>query len=186
MSIVIPERDDSGRAIIRSAATIKGWHYTALFFEIETSTGSLICSDHNGTDISTTDFICHRYDINDAITTTDAYVVKSVITWKPDYDYEIISGNLKQKSASIEDLEMWVTGGLYNEASNYEPLSVKAFVTNMNLAYFEETRTDGRASKFMQKTTEGAPFSTNRFQYVFKHSAGYAKKILFSVELFKE
>jgi hypothetical protein len=180
------EYDESGRSIIRTAATIKGWHYHALFFEIETSTGSIVCKDHNGTDISTTEFSYIRYDDQGDVTTTDADTVKSVVTWKPAYDYEIISGNLKQKNKAAQDLRMWVTGGVYNELSNCTPISVAPFVTNMNLSFFEETRTDGRASKYMRQTTDGVPFGTNRFQYTFEHAAGFTHKVLISVELFKE
>lgn len=176
--------DETGRSIIRTAATIKGWHYSALFFTIETSSGDIYCKDYLGNDIN--EFNVIRYNSNGDVTEIDNDAVKTVVTWKPNYDYEIISGNIKQKEKASEDLYLSVTGGLFLEHLNDAPYSIKPFVQSMNLAYFEETRTDGRASKYMKAYTEGAPYPTNRFQYTFTHSAGFKHKALISVEIFKQ
>lgn len=184
--VVIPDRDANGRTIVRTAATLAGWHYMAQFFKLETSTGNLVCKDSSGNDISS-DFHVKRIDSNGAITTDKTQAVKTIFTWKPDYDYEIISGNIKQKTKAAQELLLHVTGGMYNEASNFDviPGASGSFVQSMDLSFFEETKTDGRASKYMHKTTEGAPFSTNRFQYTFEHPAGFEHEVLISVEIFK-
>lgn len=181
-----PATDSTGRPIQRTAATIKGWHYQAFFFEYETSTGNIYCKDYTGNDLSSS-FSILRYNNSGEITTTNADVVKDVITWKPDHDYEVVSANLKQGSKPASDLRMFVTGGMYNESTNDTPISVKSFVEGgMNLKFFDEVKTDGRASKYMPKTTEGAPYSTNRFQFTLKHHAGLEHSILISMETFKE
>lgn len=176
--------DETGRKIIRTAATIKGWHYSALFFTIETSTGSIYCKDYLGNDINHFNVI--RYDENGQKTENDIDVVKTVVTWKPDYDYEIISGNIKQASKASQDVYLSVTGGLFLENMDDIPYAVKPFVQSMNLAFFEETRTDGRASKYMKTVSEGAPFPTNRFQYTFDHAKGFTHKTMISVEIFRQ
>lgn len=177
--------DESGRAVIRQAATNKGWTYQALFLEYETSTGIFYCRDHLNNDLSS-QFSLQRFSSESDLTQINLLVVKDVITWKPDFDYEIISGNIRQANLALLDNRMWVTGGMYNEASKYEPLVVKEFVTGgLNLTYIKEARTDGRASKFISHLTEGAPFPTNRFQWTLRHEAGVANKILVNLELFK-
>lgn len=186
MISVIPDRDESGRSIVRTAATVKGWHYQALSVEFQTGTGTVFCKDAFGNDLSNL-FDVRRYDVNNVITNSAMNTVKSVLTFKIDIDFEIISGSLRQTSLSNSDLRVWVTGGMFNELNNYEPISVKEFVTGgLNLALVEDVITDGRASKFMKHITEGAPFPTNRFQYTFTHDAGFQKAVLITMEIFKQ
>lgn len=185
MSVVIPDRDKNGRSIVRTAATISGWHYSSLNFKVKTSTGEVSCTAYDGSDLSV-DFHVRRLDSNGIETSDSAQTVKTIVTWKPSYDYEIISGNLIQKAKSAQTLLLHVVGGVFNEASDHSPISVKPFVQSMDLSFFEEINTDGRASKYMAHTTEGVPFPTNRFQYIFEHAAGFEQEVLISLELFTE
>lgn len=180
----IQDRDETGRVIVRTAATVKGWHYSALFFKVKTSTDEINCKDYSGNDLSG-QFHIKRIDSQGSETTTKADAVKTIITWKPDYDYEIISGALRQKTKASQEVLLHVTGGVYNEATDHSPISVKPFVQSMDLSFFEEVKTDGRASKYMQHTTEGVPFGTNRFQYTLEHAAGFEHELLITLELFK-
>ena len=179
------EVDVDGRQITRSAATNKGWSYQAFFFEIETSSGTYYNHSQNGQDLN--EIVVTRYDVNNQITNVTLDTVKTVVTLKRPFDFEIVSGSISQKSRPTSPIRLWVTAGLYNEASNYSEISVIKFVEGgMNLEYFDSAETDGRASKYVKHTTAGAPFPTNRFQYTIKHTAGELHKIQIRMDLYKQ
>lgn len=180
------ETDMSGRKVTRTAATQKGWKYQAFFIEYEASVGTLYCRDHDNTDLSS-QFSVLRYSDETTLTSTAIAVTKEVITWKPTFDYEVISGTINIDQLAASDMRIWVTAGLYNEASNNAPLSIHPFVTGgLNLSLLEYAKTDGRASKFMAYETEGAPFPTNRMQWTLRHPAGLSSpKMLVRIDLYK-
>jgi hypothetical protein len=178
------EVDSDGRQVTRLAATNKGWHYQAYFFEIETATGTCHNHDRNGNNLN--EIVVHRYDSNNQITNVTENTVKTVVTMKRAIDFEIVSGRISQINPASSDIRMWVTAGVYNELNNYSEISVVSFVEGgMNLRYFEESETDGRASKYIKYNTVGVPFPTNRFQYIIKHDAGVTHKIQIRMDLYK-
>lgn len=172
--------DETGRTIVRTAATIAGWHYMAHFFEYETSSGTFYCKDAYGNDLSS-QFVLKRYDVNGAETTTEADVVEDRVTWKANHDFEIVAGNIHSHALATEDVRVWTIGG----AVELGAAGTKEFVRGLNLKYVQSTKTDGRASKFMKKDTSGVPYQTNQFQFIFRHSAGFKHKVLISFEVFK-
>jgi len=191
----IKEIDDEGRQISRIAAGKKGWTYLAHPIEITTSTiDGAFSADYTGT--ARIDFDMKLYDAQDAeITvqaTADTDCVKTVVTFKPLYDYEIISGNIHQCCATTEDIRIWVLGGAFAVASN-TPISVKEFVGGLNLKNIsvnDHIETDGRASKLMVKdiTSKGLPFPTyqgNCFQFIIRHPAGEKHDIMTVLEYFR-
>ena len=184
---IIFEIDSDGRQIQRSAATYKGWRYLAHPIEVETSNLTGVFSeDWQGN--TRTDYTIKFYDSSDNELTTQATIdtdcVKTVLTIKPDYDYDIIGGNLHQKTQPISDVRLWVVAG----AVELGAAGVKEFVGGLNFSYMgadEQIQTDGRASARMNKTTTGVPFNTNQMQYIFKHDAGYKHKVMVVVEYFR-
>lgn len=181
----MPERDDSGRAIMRVAATVKGWHYYAIFFEYKTSDGTLVCEDEDGNDLSSM-FSVKRFDINGNETTTKADVCVDQITMKETVDFEVMAGKLFQVTKPTDNIRLHVSGGMFDPNDNPVAGYVKTFVRNMNLKFVEELNTDGRASKFMKHTTEGAPYPTNVFQFRLRHDAGVEHEICIGFEEYQE
>lgn len=128
------------------------------------------------------------FDVNDVeITvqaTADTDCVRTEIYFKPDFDYEIISGNIHQRVAPSDDVRIWVIGG----ALELGTLGTREFVSGLNMYYMgadEGIETDGRTSKYMKKTTTGVPYNTNQLQYTIRHTAGTKHKIMFVVEYFR-
>jgi hypothetical protein len=173
--------DEAGRMIVRTAATIAGWHYIANFFEYETSSGELYCFDAFGNNLSN-QFILKRYDLNGNETTNESSVAIDKVTWKPNYDYEIIAGSISSRELATEDVRIWVIGGAIELGS----IGTKEFVRGINLKYVLNTKSDGRASKLMKKNIDGIPYQTNQLQFIFKHNAGFKHKVLICVEVFKQ
>ena len=97
------------------------------------------------------------YDSNglECLTQNDADIngVKSVIQWKPDFDFEVISGNVRQAHKETVDtyihVRAMVPTGL--PAPN-DFLSVPFTNGGINMKYIgadELLKTDGRSSKYM-------------------------------------
>lgn len=189
------EIDDQGRQIIRSAAGKKGWVYLSHPIEIETSKiGGAYSTDYTGT--LRTDFELKLYDANNVEitdqTTADLSCVKTVVTFKPSYDFEILSGSIYQATTPASDVRLWVIGGVFAVATN-TPVSVKEFVTGFNMKFIgdgDHIETDGRASKYMAKdmSAYGLPLPTyqgNCFQYIVRHDTGIKHKLMVIMEYFR-
>lgn len=188
ISVVIDdiEVDSQGRQITRYAAGQKGWTYLSHPFEFETSKlGSLYTKNYLNT--SRADCTIKFYDVDDVEVTDSAYeadIIKTVLTWSPDYDYELISGSIRQVVSPSTDVRIWVIGGIVDLGSAY----VKEFTGGLNMHYLgadEEIKTDGRASKYMKKTIEGVPYNANKLQIIVRHNAGVQHKLMITIEYFR-
>jgi hypothetical protein len=180
------EVDTEGRQIIRAAAGSKGWTYFAHPIEFQTAKfSSLYEKNYNVSDRS----ICSIkfYDANNAEVTDSQYeadVVKTVVLFKPNYDYEMISGYIRQVERPSTDVRVWVVGGIIELGGAY----VKEFAGGINLTYIgadEELRTDGRAAKYMTKDIVGVPYQANQMQIIVRHDAGVQHKIMLVLEYFR-
>ena len=163
----IPKKDSSGRAIVRYAATVEGWHYQYVEVEIKTSSIDDGANSFNLDGTDNTDFTVKCYDSSDVELTTEVSAnldsVKSVITWSPDFDYEVLGGKLHINNACISDIRMHVMAGPVSLGAAY----CKPFVPSMNLKYLvpgSEINTDGRASKLLNKVVPGVPADANKFE----------------------
>ena len=185
------EIDEQGRQVSRIAAGKKGWSYIAHPFEFETSKfSSLYSKKYDNTDRN--DVTIKFYDSNnDEVTTpglsnvNEETIVKTVITWKPNYDYELIAGSVRQNAQATSDIRLWVLGGILELGSSY----IKEFAGGLNLRYIganEELKTDGRASKYMKKDITGISYQGNQIQLIVKHDAGVHHKIMLVLEYFRE
>ena len=183
------EIDDDGRQVTRTAATYKGWRYLAHVLEMETATlNGVFSSDWQGT--SRSDFTIKYYDNTDTELVAgtqaelDANCVKTVVTIKPSYDYDIVGGNVHQHTTPTENVRMWVVAG----ATELGALGVREFVGGLNMKFMginEQIETDGRASARMNHTTTGVPFQTNQLQYIITHPVGYQHELMIVVEYFR-
>jgi hypothetical protein len=180
------EVDTDGRQIIRAAAGKPGWTYLAHPIEFQTAKlNSVYDKDKDGTDkgISSIKF----YDVNNTEITAvenQSSITKTVLLFKPGYDYELVSGSVQQINTPSSDLRVWVVGGIIEYGGPY----VKEFCSGVNMAFFspeESLKTDGRAAKYMKKDTTGVPYQTNQLQVIIKHDAGYQHRLLLILEYFR-
>lgn len=181
------EIDEQGRQILRVAAGQAGWTYLAHTVEFETSKfNSIYEKTYTGTnrDISSIKF----YDIDDVEVTdpiNEGDIVKSVVLIKPPYDYELISGALRQTETPTSDVRVWVVGGIIELGGVY----VKEFAGGLNMKFYREgdsMQTDGRAAKYMKKDIPGVPFQGNQLQIIVTHNPGLKHKLKLVIEYYKE
>lgn len=182
----ITEIDTEGRQITRVAAGKKGWSYYALSVEFETSKlDGLYCKDISGTNISGISSKFYNAAGTELTTqeTIDTDCVKTVVIIAPSYDYEVISGNIKQISAPSTNVRMYVQAGILELGGAY----VKTFVDNLNLKFSGTVpvETDGRASKYMTKDIPGVPYQANQFRFTVKHDAGLKHPLVVTIETFR-
>lgn len=182
------EKDSDGRPILRQAAASKGWVYLAMPIEFETSKlNSLYCKQEDLTDFPGVSI--KFYDDVGVELTTELDITtsceKTVVTFAPTFDYELVGGNIHQSIIPTSDVRIWVSGGILE--LNSEPY-VKSFVSGINFKYIgidDHISTDGRAAKFMQKTITGVPYQGNQLRFTVRHQAGYNHKIMILMEYFR-
>ena len=181
------EIDSQGRQIVRNATSNKGWHYQAHSLEFTSSTlDSIYNKDKNGNDLGYGEI--KLYDNNgDEITnqlSANTTCVKSVITWKPDFDFEIISGNVRQESK--ESFDMYLHVGIQANTgypAPYDWLYVPFTNGGINMKYIgadEPLRTDGRSAKYVKAATNG-----DHFEITLNHGAGNKHSMSIIFEIYK-
>jgi hypothetical protein len=181
------EIDRQGRQVLRIAAGQAGWSYIAHPIELETSKiGSLYEKLASGVDRGTSTI--KFYDVNNAEVTdplNEGDIVKTVVLFKPSYDYELISGGLQQIESPNTDVRVWVIGGIIELGGAY----VKEFAGGLNMRFYganESVKTDGRASKYMTKDIPNVPYQANQVQVIIRHDAGVKHRLKLILEYFRE
>lgn len=183
----LSDYDDSGRQITRVAFTNKGWHYQAHSVEFTTSTlNSCYNKDKNGVDLGFTEIKLYNSNGDEITTQLDADLncVKSVITWKPNFDFEIISGNVRQESKETFDMYLY-TGLQANTGlpAPYNWLYVPFTNGGINMKYIgadEPLKTDGRSSKYVKAGTNG-----DYFEITLNHGNGNKHSMSVIFEIYK-
>lgn len=173
--------DSTGRPIVRSAVTQEGWgaQFHSIGFTVGTK-DSVYNKDDEGNDLgfATLKF----YDEDDVEQTTQvnitANAVKTVLSWKPTHDYEIIGGQLNQSVAPASNIYMWAKGlpGILNVMFAQGGLNLKLCPVG-NIIDF-----DGKATKFLPYNG-GA--GTNKFDFIFRHGVGVTHELQFLIKIFK-
>ena len=191
---VKPEMDAQGRQIVRRATSNKGWHYSAITGEVQTSTLDTYNKDFLGNDLG--EVIVTLYNEEGEVITTQEEAntdcVKTVLTIQPDYDFEIIEGDIYQHTRPLVDVRLWTIAGIPDLIPYIGAAAVKTFVNGLNLRFMspdDHIESDGRSSKFMKKETEIpglGVFPSNKFQFILKHPAGYKHDLMVILELYKE
>lgn len=173
--------DAAGRPVVRPAITIEGWG--AQFHSVGFTVGlkdSVYNKDDAGNDLgfATMKF----YDASGVEQTTQeditANAVKTVLTWMPTHDYEIIGGQLNQDAKPASNVYMWAKGlpGILNVMFAQGGLNLKLCPAG-NIVDF-----DGKASKFLPYN---AGAGTNKFDFIFKHNTGVQHELQFLLKIFK-
>lgn len=177
----VSPKDPSGRQIVRTSATIEGWHYQLLSTEITTSKLNGATSiDEYGSSINIT--TQNIYDsLGDLITTQEgeAQAVKTVVTVSPAWSYEILGAIFSQSAIPTTNIRLFATGspGIAN---------VKFANGGINLKHIglgAQKIADGRASKYMQYYSQ-IP-AANAFKITLLHDAGTQHSFQLSFETFK-
>lgn len=190
---VIKETDSSGRAITKPAATQKGWHYQvhSVSFEVGKK-DSTYNKDDNGNDLGYTEIKFYDHiDIEQATDITDqsqlfidANAKKTVVRWCPTYDFEIISGSIKQISKKNTDIFLYVNAKVvtgYPAPNDW--LKVPFIQGGINLNYIgadEPLETNGRASKHFNGSLG------DHFEIVVNHEIIEKHKITILFETYKD
>jgi hypothetical protein len=181
------EIDDEGRQTVRRATAKKGWHYSAITAEIETSTLGTYNKDYNGVDLGYVTVKLYKADNTEITdqTVADADCVKTVVTIKPDYDFEIIEGDIYHHTRPTDNIRLWTLAGIPELGA----AGTKVFVNGLNLKFMspdDHIESDGRSSKFMSKIVPGIPYQGNQFQFILKHPAGCKHELMVLLECYKE
>lgn len=148
--------DQTGRPIVRYAATIKGWHYQAHSVQFEVNKlDSIYNKDSDGNDLGFAELKIYDENGDECVNqvTADTDGVKTVMTWKPNFDFEVISGNIRQVTKETVDSYMYVNAKI---ATGYPApndwFKIPFVQGGINLNYIgadEPLKTDGRASKLI-------------------------------------
>lgn len=175
-------RDADGAIILRQKAAQSGWKAQFHAIRLSTATTSGVHNkDRNGNDLGFCTYT--MYDSQDQVTVVPAECVKTVVTWEPTHDMEIVGGRCFQKQAPNTDVWMYVT------AAAHIPVqyggSIEFLQGGMNLkdvADGGEVDFDGRAAKFV---AYDAVYHSGRFEILLKHDAGVQHSFSLVFELFK-
>lgn len=186
MISMIPDRDIYGRQVVRNATTDKGWSYLADCIDVETSKiNGFFHQDYQGNSTGMID--CKLYDANNNLITDAQYentAVKTVITFNPDHDFDIISGSIHQSTKATDNVRIWTIGGILALGN----AGTREFVRGLNLKHFEQAKTDGRSSKmlFHEHNVEGlGTFEGDFIQFIIKYPQGHSHDLMLMVEYYR-
>lgn len=177
-------KDADGSILIRPKAAKAGWVFS--LFPVEFTTGklnSIYAKKYDGSDRSY--FTYKIYDSNDQEITEAQYevnAVKTVIDFEPTFDYEIIGGQVQQKTLPTSDVRIWVVA-VPDVPENYG--GSKEMVGGVNMEFIDPTdkvSADGRVTKYM---TYSATLHTNKLRLIVKHSAGVQHDLLLTLDMFR-
>lgn len=176
-------KDIDGNLLIRPKAAKAGWVFGMI--PIEITTAKLNCYTAQLVDGTTRSGITAKiYDEDDVeITTQEGEVnaVKTIIDFEPTFDYEIIGGQLQQKTKPTTTVRTWVIAVPDIAA----PTGSKEMIGGVNLEFLDpadKVNADGRVSKYM---AYNATYHTNKLRFVFKHNAGVQHDVLIVLDLFR-
>lgn len=176
--------DQDGALISRPKAAKSGWTYFMCPVEFATSTlNSAYCNKYDNTNraiVTYKIYDSNNNEITDILNEINA--VKTIIDIEPNYDYEIIGGQLQQYIKPNSDIRLWVVA-VPDVPEQYG--GSKEMVGGVNLKYIDPTdkvHADGRVSKYM---TYSASNHTNKLRLILRHDAGIKHDLMMVLETFK-
>jgi len=180
-------KDSEGIPYAKTRMTKSGWHFQIHAIEFETSNlTSLYNKDKDEVDLGFATLKC--YNSSDTELTVqgdcDTSCVYTVVTWEPDYDYEILGATIEQDAAPNTDVRMWVTA--VPDLTPAQGGSIPFGQGGINLRRMGssgEVSIDGRTPKIM---TYNATYHTNKFEILVRHNAGVKHTIILLTNIFKE
>jgi hypothetical protein len=175
-------KDENGRQLVRAVAGAAGWK--AQFHGIRVSTATLNGvhnKDKNGNDLGFTTYT--MYNSSNEVTTDGATCTKTIITWEPNHDIEIIGGKISQKQAPTSDMWLYITAAAHIPAAYGGSIAFAEGGINLcDIGDGGKSDFDGRASKYIKYD---AVYHSGKFEILIKHEAGYQHNFSLVLEIFK-
>jgi hypothetical protein len=180
----IEQRSTDGRAVIRNtyASVSKYYHIRAFSFNTASS-GSLVNNDPN--DVAYGDMSYTMYDVNGAVTSTNALAVKTVLDFEPHWNYEIIGGKIDIPSAvsgSVGNQWWLAVMAVPDLPTNYGGSVDFVSKLNMETVMGNRIEVDGRATTLLKYS---ATYHTNKIRFIFWHPLGGSQRFQIYIDLFK-
>lgn len=175
-------RDADGAKVQRIKAAKVGWKAQFHAIRISTATANGVHNkSKSGSDLGFC--VYTMYDAQNAVTADPATCVKTVVTWEPTHDMEIVGGRLFQKTSPNQDVWLYVTAAAHIP-SQYGG-SVEFLQGGMNLSDVSdggEVDFDGRASKFIAYDSVN---HSGRFEILINHPVNFQHSFSIVFELFR-
>lgn len=178
-------KDTDGAPLARNKITRSGWHFQGQSIELTTSLLNGIYNKNvSETDLGFASVKC--YDSGDTELTTQASIdssgVKTVLTWEPTHDIEMIGGDFYQSTQPTTDTRIWVTAIPDLPAPNGTIPFLQGGHNLRHMGTGLVFRIDGRTPKLLPYD---AVYHTSKFEICLRHTAGHQHTIMFTPELFK-
>lgn len=184
----VNQLDTDGAQIVRIKAAKKGWTYGAIPIEFKTGTTESFYSKLvDGTDragVSITFYDSDGIEIpeEDLPLVTGTDIIRTVVSFEPQYDYEVIGGALRIGSDIAFDCRLWIIAvpGIPAHLGGS-----KEMAGGLNLKFLAPQQTlqvDGRVSKTL---IYNSLLHTNRLDFIFEHQADDQTDIHINIELFR-
>lgn len=181
--------DTDGAQIVRVKAAKKGWTYGAIPIEFTTAEiGSLWSKTSDGTDRP--GITLKFYDSNNQEITQEGIgqinettIIRSVVDFEPEFDYEVIGGTLRIGSDIAFDCRLWIIAVPDIPANMGGSKEMAGGINLKFLAPQQLMEVDGRVSKYL---TYSPTLHTNKLRFIFEHQAGSKVDIHINVELYRQ
>ena len=180
--------DSEGFPVNKRKITRTGWHLEAQCVEFQTSKlSSIFNEDKDGNDLGFTTIKFYNSSDTELTAGTqtelDNNCVKTVLTWEPGHDYEILGANIEQASTPTTDVRLWVTA--VPDLTPAQGGSIPFIQGGLNLRRIGaggELNVDGKVPKLM---SYDATYHTNKFEVLVQHDVGVIHPIFFVVTMYK-
>lgn len=182
LEVDVSPTDADARLMVRPVAAKAGWKAQFHAIRISTSTTNGVYNkDKTGADLGFCTYTMK--DANGDTTSDTTQCVQTIVTWEPNYDIEIIGGNLFQASPASQNIYLYVT------AAAHIPAQYGGSITfsegGINLADIGSGQTvdfDGRVSKYI---AYDATYHSGRFEILLKHPAAFVHNFTLVFHLFR-
>jgi hypothetical protein len=178
--------DSNGAPLSRTKITRTGWHFQLHGVEFCTSQlNSTFNEDKDGNDLGFTTLKFYNSSNVELTAGTqaelDANCIKTVLTWEPTEDIEIIGGVLEQPTPPTTNMRLWATA--IPDLTPAQGGSVPFTTGGVNLRYISgNLDLDGKTPKLLPYD---ATYHTNKFEIVVKHETGVINPVHMLFKVFR-
>jgi hypothetical protein len=175
-------KDSDGATILRQKAAKAGWKAQFHAIRIKTATTNGVHNkDKNGNDLGFCTYT--MFNSENQVTTDPTQCTKTVVTWEPTHDMEIVGGRLLQKQAATDDVWIYVTAAAHIPTNMGGSIAfLEGGVNLQDVADGGEVDFDGRAAKYI---AYDATYHSGKFEILFKHPVNFQHTSTLVFELFK-
>ncbi len=179
--------DSNGIPLARTKITKSGWHFQLHGTEFTTGKlSSIYNKDVNDNDLGYTTIKFYNSSDVELVAGTqaelDSSCVKTVFTWEPDEDIDVIGGVLEQPTPTNSDVRLWVIA--IPDLTPAQGGSVPFTQGGINLRYISgNLDIDGKTAKTLPYD---ATYHTSKFQMTLKHDVGHQSPIHMVFKLYRK